>query len=535
MIKTGEKMELREQEHNYEVVETDDGFEIIPIEKHRESVKARLLENGFWDIESSQINYKDINQRIFSEDNRRRNSIERYTPNSFISNHIYPLFSFSPLLHQMVSILYITWDKMDDVVKAKEKYEKTLQRRLKGSQKQRQESLEKLGNSMAKSQIIHKWAIKTTIKTLSKKASIIAKEKHNILNPEIVKLHRLLYSEAGGSGYWGNIYDILKDRESNKYLIKDLIHFKSARCLLLTEDCVGKNFPDISSTDWKNFDWKSEIADMGNPYVRKTVSNFPSGLPYYKIGVLRRLNTNYLEEPITSRIRMLAYDTMVSSHAYDYKNYYRVIKNSTDDEIKKAVRMYLIDNGEKCDLRRTVSVKWAMHYMFDYCQKSEKVANINMIGLYKRAKKYHQELDEEQRMRDIEWEVKNEEFLKKEVALPPFELPEDSHLSFLKTVKDIHDEGNKMHHCVSSYAEYALKGRSFLFHIDYNGEFATAEVDEIGRVVQVRGPRNTENSATKYGEKILSEWGKQFRKISKMIVDFSSPVYDYAFDEDIPF
>ena len=68
-------MELREQEHNYELVETEDGFEIIPIEKYREPVRARLLQNGFWTIESSYINENSI-QWIFSDYNKQKNVIK---------------------------------------------------------------------------------------------------------------------------------------------------------------------------------------------------------------------------------------------------------------------------------------------------------------------------------------------------------------------------------------------------------------------------------------------------------------------------
>lgn len=497
-------MELREQEHNYELVATEDGFEIIPIEKHREPVRARLLQNGFWTIESSHIS-KDSAQWIFSDYSKEKNVIYAKKPGDSISKEFFPLFSFSPLLHKMVVILYLTWDKINGVVESQKKYHG----------------------------IIHKWAIKQTVKTLSKKASLIAKEKHSILDPDVVKLHRLMYSETGGAGNWENLYDILKDKKEAKYLVKDLINFRAARCLLLTTRYIGKEWDNAwhHTFDWKNFQWKEEIGDTKNFFVRKTISNYPNGVTYYDIENFSRINTEYLSEPITSRIRMIAYISLATSNAGMSKNYYKVIKNSTDDEIKKAVKMYFADNAsndKKADLRRHRNVEWAIRYMLDYVAESDNVANINMIGLYKRAKQYHAELEREAQQRKINWQLEHEEFLKKEVVLPPIELPKDPHLSFLKTVKDIREEGEEMHHCVSGYANYALKGQSFLFHIDYNGELATAEVNTMGSVVQVRGPHNTENSATKYGEKVLHKWGKKFTNAVKTVVDFAPPVYEHA-------
>ena len=533
-------MELREQEHNYELVATEDGFEIIPIEKHREPVRARLLQNGFWTIESSHIS-KDSAQWIFSEYSKEKNVIYAKKPGDFISKEFFPLFSFSPLLHKMVVILYLTWDKINGVVESQKKYTEFI------NSTEDNFSETDAGSSLIKHEIIHKWAIKQTVKTLSKKASLIAKEKHSILDPDVVKLHRLMYSESGGAGHWGNLYDILKDKEEAKYLVKDLINFRAARCLLLTTCYIGKEWDNAwhHTFDWKNFQWKEEIGDTKNFFVRKTISNYPNGVTYYDIKNFSRINTEYLSEPITSRIRMLAYIGLTESHAGNSKNYYKVIKNSTDEEIKKAIKMYCAEEGEKCDLRKTHSIEWAIHYMFDYAQKSDNVANINMIGLYKKAKKYHDELERERRQRDIERQAKRakdtEEFLKKEAMLPPIALPENKHLTFLKTVKDIQEEGDKMHHCVSGYANYAVEGNSFLFHIDYNGESATAEVNRYGTVLQVRGPHNKENSATKYGNKILREWGKKFKlEPPKNCVDFkpepvNEMVLEYAYDEDIPF
>ena len=530
-------MELREQEHNYELVETEDGFEIIPIEKHREPVRARLLQNGFWTIESSYIN-KDNREWIFTDFSKQKNVIKNYIPGDSVPDEFFPLFCFSPLLNKMVSILYITWSKIGKISELEKKYNECLGEI---------EPDAGIYSSMSQCQIIHKWAIKQTVKTLSKKASIIAKEKHNILDPDVVKVHKLMYSEAGGAGGWGNLFDLLKDTQKSKYLVKDLIHFRAARCLLLTESYVTDEWSNISlqTVDWENFQWKNEIASTEKFFVRKTISNYPKNTPYHAIEIFHNLDVGYLSEPITSRIRFMAYDALSKSRASVNENYYKVIKNSTDDEIKKAVRMYYDDNNEKCDLRKYKICQWVFSYMFDYIAKSDKVANINMIGLYKRAKQYHAELEREmqenRRRYELDWLLRNEdrkakeaEFLKAKSKIPPIELPTNEHVHFLENVKEIKDEGELMHHCVGGYSEDAVKGRSYLFHIDYKGELATAEVNAYGNVVQVRGPHNKENSATKYGERILREWGKKFKDTVKIITDSVPQPCEYVYEEDVP-
>ena len=61
---TIDKSKLREQEHNYELVETDDGFMVVPIEIDREPVIARLDKNGFWRIDN--FNYEFLMYDFFS-------------------------------------------------------------------------------------------------------------------------------------------------------------------------------------------------------------------------------------------------------------------------------------------------------------------------------------------------------------------------------------------------------------------------------------------------------------------------------------
>ena len=52
----------------------------------------------------------------------------------------------------------------------------------------------------------------------------------------------------------------------------------------------------------------------------------------------------------------------------------------------------------------------------------------------------------------------------------------------------------------------------FTFHLDYQDQAATVEVDRWGNVVQANGPSNKTNVASAYGSKVLKSWGHQLRR-----------------------
>lgn len=79
---------------------------------------------------------------------------------------------------------------------------------------------------------------------------------------------------------------------------------------------------------------------------------------------------------------------------------------------------------------------------------------------------------------------------------PPIPLPYDERIRFLDTVGAVVDEGVEMEHCIGSYAERAVAGESFLFHVDYEGQKASFELGPDGMLRQGFGPRNSCNGGT---------------------------------------
>jgi hypothetical protein len=87
----------------------------------------------------------------------------------------------------------------------------------------------------------------------------------------------------------------------------------------------------------------------------------------------------------------------------------------------------------------------------------------------------------------------------------------------------------EMKHCIASYAERAVNGNCYLFHIEHGDETASIEVDYLGRVLQAQGPRNKRNAATRWGTRALRKWGGGFPS------DVQSPELLPMGIEDLPF
>jgi len=140
----------------------------------------------------------------------------------------------------------------------------------------------------------------------------------------------------------------------------------------------------------------------------------------------------------------------------------------------------------------------------------------DLFGLTKKAIQWHIDEDfrreHQAREREIEYLKQQKLFLDTKTALPPIDLPKDEHINFLSSVEEIFDEGEKMQHCVSSYAKMAVDGGLYIFHCTYKNAEATIAINPDGTVRQSRGPGNESNKASAYAEKILKKWGEGFPK-----------------------
>jgi hypothetical protein len=96
--------------------------------------------------------------------------------------------------------------------------------------------------------------------------------------------------------------------------------------------------------------------------------------------------------------------------------------------------------------------------------------------------------------------------------IPRIPLPQESNIRFLASIGDIVAESVEMNHCIATYAAKAVRGECFLFHVEYEHEHASVEVDPGGHVRQAHGPRNSQNRACEYGRRVLKLWARGLHK-----------------------
>lgn len=486
---------MREQEHRYQIYETENGFNVVPIEEDRPIVVCELGKNGFWSFPNS---------RCYSDGFTR------------------PLYHFWDILTIVVNELYDSWIPP------------------------------KTSKNEVKESIIRDWCMKATRKSIAKVLRGIWKRKMEILDPEVEELHRLLYAVSNGAGDWYRLAQLLEVfpeedayiKRAKRLLKKDLLKYKAARIAFLH----NADFESFLQDDG-TYDWKMCYSNTENSYtsLNKTLMNLPNGVTYYFLFDLKGIK---LPEPVTTRMKLWAYTTMARFNRYTLlskkKEFMKVIQRSDDDNIRAAIRYIwkYYPTPSTGDFRRSKAIIHALQMIFDYPLD---IGEWDMLGLAKRSEKHHHE--EEQRLAQRreeehkEWLKRNKDLVESKTALPPIPLPENENIKFLDKYKDVLEEGHIMLHCIGSYAPRAVAGGSYLFHVDYRGEMASVEVSPLGYVCQSYGPKDTVNNASKYGERELKKWAKQLTECNKSPIIRGSKEYlsmgftptPFAEEEEIPF
>ena len=491
---------MRKQEHRYRIRELKDGFKIIPRESERPPVTCKMNKQGFWRI------------------------VEEGEHHYF--NYI-PLYAYYPLVDRVVDKIYESWDS--------------------GKQ----------SNNHARELIVTNYCKKSTGKSINKVIHAIWEKKRDSLDPRVVELHKKLYSVSKGTGNWERVSHILKNRRSYKYLIDDLIRYPAARIAILHE---GNVHGHILFNDWK-----TAYACGQEPYtsLKKTLMNFPNGVVYYNALCIKELR---LPEPVTTRIRYYAYAMIARSyHVYMHhtaEKLMHVILKSTDEQIKEAVRYmwHYFPNMYSGDFRKTKGIEYAFNLIYDY--PDSMIGDWDILGLAKRSELYQHDLAlqeeirqrewEEQRQRRQEesrearekWEKEHQILLASQTALPPIALPQEKGITLLNSYQEVVQEGKLMQHCIASYAERAVKGHCYLFHVDYEGEMASVEVNLQGFVNQSYGPQDCMNKASEYGRKVLNKWAKSLANKTPVLripnekeaLEFTSSINTYTLEyENVEF
>ena len=362
------------------------------------------------------------------------------------------------------------------------------------------------------------WVIKQTEKAIAKQVRTEWQRLLEPFDPTILAVQKKVFAATWNCRRAPLLSDDALYRE--KYIVKDILSYRAAAVAVLACGFFG---PANESSIEKMRHWRDLFAPAGmGAYtsLNKTLMNLPGGVPASLLGDLRQV---VLPRPIYNRLELIA---TILAGARTTDNFH-VFAHATADEIKEAVRRMSVSlqrqqeaeiaemiqqfpgNGwERAKVRaalsprRTRDIREAVYYMLDFPDDH----NGRLVGLAEKAIRWHGTAGREEEARKTIRRFGTE----RKTALPPIGLPKVEGIRLLATVGDIVTEAEKMRHCIASYADKAVEGHCFLFHVDYRGESASVEVDHMGQIKQARGPRNSPNVATHWGAKVLAEWGCGF-------------------------
>ena len=360
---------------------------------------------------------------------------------------------------------------------------------------------------------INNWFISNYGKKISK---YIKYTLDSFLDKETLKLHQFLFGTAGLKHY-RNLVSYFTNYNQNSYINNDLKKYRACHYYLLNEKSITP----------RN-DWMNSFSITGKVYgnLSQTLLNISTGIcPYF----LRYLKEIKLERPIINRLELRFLLTMLnkcsdkgwikSEYGYPIRginkellsNILRIAQFSTKDEILRASEKHSEHIRQKTNPYKRIGMLSLCGFIVDYPEPHIG----NLCGLMDKSIEWHRTIRSTQYNSGLDKKL--------EVKKPPIDLPNIPSIKFLSTIGEIEQEGVDMRHCVASYAKQALRGNCYLFHIEKDGECATAEVSPDGKVRQCRGVHNSTNKASKYGERVLNVWGKKFPEIEKANIDEEVP------------
>ena len=299
----------------------------------------------------------------------------------------------------------------------------------------------------------------------------------------------------------------------DRYLVQDIVRHRAAAALVpIAEDLYRANRErcdgapqgfarDSSTQDVINglSDWQGMCSCNGVRYrsLSRTLMRLPGGVP---CGLLYLLPTFRLPRPVTSRLELI---TLLLSRAETVRTWghdlppMKAFLHGTQSQIREGMHELSSHLGYPLRHRRTGDISTFVQYHLDFPDEHRG----DLPGLVRKSIRWHQTVGWNQ------WDEFSEDLDETTpTRRPPIPLPDVPGIRFLESVGDVINEGDRMDHCIGSYARRAVQGGCFLFHVDYEGQCASVEVDPAGHIRQSRGPGNCKNEATKYAAAVLSKW-----------------------------
>ena len=334
------------------------------------------------------------------------------------------------------------------------------------------------------------WAVKRTAWAINK--LVHSEWKRLVLGADqrVLALQRRVFSVGFGYEEPGVLFD--PSLYFHKHIISDIQRYRAAATAAVLSGRY--RHPLLVMENWKSLFSPTEDSYRS---LNRTLMNLPGGVPPK---LLLRLNRFELERPITNRIELI---TAILGNGTRERRNGRIYMLAREDAIRSAMARISRFLHRDLSWRRWRDVNDAIMFMNDFPDEHSG----NIVGLAEKSIRWHRDDLRRQTERTVaklgaDCQVKR----------PPIPLPDDIRIRFLATIGDLCEEGAKMEHCVSSYAELAISGISYLFHVEYVGESATVEVVNCGQVRQSLGPRNQTNAATAWGRKVLGVWARQLKR-----------------------
>lgn len=247
-------------------------------------------------------------------------------------------------------------------------------------------------------------------------------------------------------------------------------------------------------------EWRGLFSPTGRSYrsLNRTLMRLPPSVPGELLCQLRRV---YLPRPCVDPVELTA---LLVAHAVYARaerpevaaTHLRAVTHASGAEIAEALGRIGAQLARPLSPRREADLRLALTLVADYPEPYHG----RLLGLVERALRWHRVAP------DLRAEAAALGGPSMPTQRPPIALPGDSRITFLATVGTVLEEGERMRHCVGSYARRAATGGCYLFHVEYRGEQATVEVDRNGQVAQACGPCNGRNAATAWGRRQLGAW-----------------------------
>ncbi len=318
------------------------------------------------------------------------------------------------------------------------------------------------------------------------------------------------------------------------YVVRDVLRYRAAAIALafLESDLLGPwllahgGAPDGAHPDGPDAvamaalrDWRSLFSPDARTYrsLDRTLMNLPAGIPPRLVCALSRIR---LERPLTGSATATALLLLLSDRhrgrAGDaVAGHATVFLRASEADVAAACAIPGRHTQQRLDPRRTRDLRTLVSYVLDYPVRYHG----NLPGLVRRAIRWHARRARRARPAAAHLltvpggSTRPPALDPTSVATmrPPIALPEHSGITFLSTVAAIEREGQHMEHCIADYVKDAVCGECYLFHVSYAGSEASVEVSPDGDVRQSAGPRNVANAASRWGARVLRDWGRKLR------------------------